>query len=898
MPQSKPMPKQPPMYKQYRALKAAHPQALLLYRLGDFYELFEDDAKVAAQALGLTLTQRRFAKGLKLPMAGFPYRYVNSYVARLINKGFMVAVADQLEDSRFSKGLVKRGVTRVVTSGTVMDEAMLKPDRENFLLGLAAAADDRLGLACLELSTGDFQATCLPYRDLFEEIERIHPSEVVLMPPLDEDPKFAEALHNLGAARLSPLETALSAAEQSRILQTQFQVASLEAFGSDPGALSAAAAVLHYLQSNQLSNLSHITRLSTYQLPSFLTLDTITRRNLELTRTIRERKAEGSLLPCLDTTQTRMGARLLQRWLNQPLAEQTQIEARLDAVEHLLHTAFQRSDIRDTLKGMYDLERIAGRLGYGNANARDLIHLKHSLQRVPTLRQLLQNTNNEATPSRLLQDLHTKLDPLTGLADLIDTAIEDEPPILLTEGGLIKTGFDTQLDTLRGQADEGRAWLQHFEAAERERTGIKNLRLKYNSVFGFFIEVTKSNIGRVPAEYERRQTVAAGERFTTPELKAREQQILKTEDQAKQREYDLFQNIRSSAISHLPSLSQTARAIAQVDVLAGFAELAAQHNYCRPQLSDEPILRLRNCRHPVVEQQLHPDTPFVPNHCQLDPEQRLLVLTGPNMSGKSVYLRQVALAVLMAQMGCFVAATEAEIGLSDRIFVRAGASDDISQGRSTFLVEMSETAHILHHAGERSLVILDEVGRGTSTYDGLSLAWAVAEEIYHGPQARCLFATHFHELTELGRQLPAAKNMSMAVREENGHITFLRQLIPGGADRSYGIHVAHLAGLPPHVLARAQELLQGLEMQNDTSLPPGSETVSTETRAVSSLAETKTTYITTSPREEIDPEIWQLLQDLYDTDVANLTPIEALIRLHRWQQTLKSRFSPQGETAP
>ena len=879
------MPKHPPMYRQYRQLKAEHPNALLLYRLGDFYELFEEDAEIAARELGLTLTRRRFSKDLHLPMAGFPYRYANRYIARLIGKGYMVAVADQLEDSRQAKGLVKRGVVRVVTSGTVMEHPFLKETADNFLLALAPQGET-VGLAFVDLSTGNFQCTQLPRADLPEELAHLRPSEVLLPPALHADAPFCQSLRELGVARLSPLDEAVFSPQAARrTLQAHFGVASTEAFGDAPLGHIAAAAILHYLKTNHLAELSHLTTLSAYHLPDYLALDTVTRRNLELTRTLRDGNRRGSLWHTLDETQTRMGARLLRRWILQPLAHRPAIQSRLDAVETLVGDAFLRHDVRAALRGMYDLERLAGRIGYGNANARDLVNLKNTLSRVPAIKAALATkmTGDGAEGVGALADLQTRLHPLTDIVDLVNRALVDEPPILLTEGGLIKPGFNPQLDALRQTAQSGRDWLTEYEAAERERTGIKNLRVKYNQVFGFFIEVTKSNLSRVPADYERRATIASGERFITPQLKARESEILTAEENANSLEYDLFAEVRQTIARRLPPLQETARALAQLDALASLAEVAALRGYAKPRLADSPLLRLREGRHPVVEQHLPDETPFVPNDCELSPDRRLIVLTGPNMSGKSVYLRQVALAVLMAQMGSFVAAAEAEIGLTDRLFVRAGASDDISQGRSTFLVEMSETAHILRHATERSLVVLDEVGRGTSTYDGLSLAWAVAEEVHQTVRARCLFATHFHELTALGDALPAAANFSMAVREEGGEVLFLRRLVPGGSDRSYGIHVARLAGLPTRVLEKARQILASLE-GDAASLPC----------PATALAEAPTPYAA-EPRSlgddlllpADDPLVWSILRELYRLDIANLTPLEALIRLNAWQQQLK-----------
>lgn len=884
------MAKKTPMYKQYRELKTLYPDALLFYRLGDFYELFEDHAEIGSRELGLTLTRRKFSKDQHLPMAGVPHRHVDGYINRLINKGYMVAVADQLEDARKAKGLVKRGIVRVITSGTVMDQPMLKDFVNNYLMAIVQH-DDQCGLAFVDVSTGEFNCAVINRTDLMEEIARICPSEAIVALPLFEETDFTQTLKTLGVARISPVEGHV---EAQAMLKEHFNVSTLEAFSDEPLALDAAGAVLHYLKTNQLSDLAHITNLVTYHQTEYMALDSITRRNLELNETLREKQTQGTLLKILDQTKTRMGTRLLRRWLNQPLCQLQAIQARLDTVDVFVNNAFLRHDLRDLLHGMYDLERLAGRIGYGNANGRDLVNLKTTLVRVPEIKHLI--VDSEAA---LLDQIQQQLNPLEAIATDIDRSLVEEPPILLTDGGLIKSGFHTELDALRQTATDSRNWLADYEASERIRTGIKNLRIKYNQVFGFFIEITKSNLSNVPDDYQRRSSISNGERFTTPELKAHEAEILAAEDSAKALEYDLFLDIRRQVADHLPLLRQTASALAMLDVLLSLAELAALHNYVKPTLTEEPTISLREARHPVVEQTLPGDDPFVANDCNLNPEQRLILLTGPNMSGKSVYLRQTAMAVLMAHMGSFVAASDANIGLTDRIFVRAGASDDISQGRSTFLVEMSETAHILHHATNRSLVILDEVGRGTSTYDGMSLAWAVAEDIHETLQARCLFATHFHEMTALGETLPEAANFSMAVHEKDGDVIFLRQLIPSGADKSYGIHVARLAGLPSRVLEKAEALLASLEARNQIQ-PNGNGThityqASSEPSSV--IAETQAPYdmdIETVPSDKSlnptdQPLVWEILHSLYQLDIANMTPVEALMRLNEWQQTLKKK---------
>ena len=802
----------PPMLKQYRALKASYPDALLLFRLGDFYELFDEDARVAARELGIVLTSRRFSKEIRLPMCGVPYRRVMTHVGRLIKRGHKVAIAEQVEDARKAKGLVRREVVRVVTPGTVVEEALLRDKADNYLVTLTKSREKQgYGLAVVDLSTGEFATTQTDDgAALLEELHRLQPREVVLPADLAADEMFVASFELIHPARVSSLkaEHFSPAAARQRLL-AHFGVASLEAYGCEtlPLATSAAGAALAYLQESQLSDLSHLRRLSTYSLLNFVSLDSVTRRNLELTRTLREGRAPGSLFWALDATATAMGARLLRRWIHQPLRDLARIEARLDAVENLVNDHFLRADLRHLLDGLYDVERLVGRIGFGNANARDLVALRSVMDRLPDLKVLLERTT---VPH--LRGLHESLDTLQDVADLIRQAVVDSPPILVREGGLIRPGYNADLDGLRVAATDGRDWLAAFESSERKRTGIPNLRVKYNRVFGFFIEVTKSHLGKVPPEYERRATVRSAERFVTPELKLKEAEILSAEDRADELEYDLFVELRRRVADDSDRLQTAARVLAELDATAALAEVAARHGYVRPTVDDSDSIVICQGRHPVVERSLPGGERFVPNDTCLDGEGKCLVIvTGPNMSGKSVFIRQVALIVLMAQMGSFVPAASARVGLANRIFVRTGATDDIAQGRSTFLVEMSETAHILRHATPRSLVVLDEVGRGTSTYDGVGLAWAVGEVLHDQVRARTLFATHFHELTALADECSGACNVSLAVAEQGDEIVFLRQVVPGGADRSYGVQVARLAGLPERVIVRAAEVMNRLE---------------------------------------------------------------------------------------
>jgi len=879
------MPGETPMLRQYRQIKARHPDALVLYRLGDFYELFDEDAKTAARELDLVLTTRRFSKQVRKPMCGVPYRSVTTYIGRLIERGYKVAVVEQMEDARKAKGLVKREVVRVITPGTVVEEALLHEKSENFLAALAPGKMG-YGLAFADLSTGEFiAAETADLPAVLEELHRLQPSELVLPASLNDDESLVIALTGVRPARRSPLPDAVfdptAAAER---LRRHLGVASLEAYGcADPQqrlATVAAAAILAYLEANQPANetihLAHLRHLTAYSLSGHMHLDSVTRRNLELIRTLRDGRTEGSLLAVLDLTCTAMGARLLRRRISQPLLDLAEIHARLDGVEELVDNAFLRGDLRRLLDGVYDVERLVGRIGFGAANGRDLAALKRVLERLPRLKARLADAGSDR--------LHAlgQLDEQRDVLGLLAQALVDRPPILLKEGGLIRPGYHAELDALRAAAESGRDWLAGYEAAERERTGIKNLRIKYNEVFGFFVEVTRSNLHLVPEDYERRATVTHAERFVTSELKARESEILAAEDRANELEYDLFVQVREQVAGHAGSLRQTARALAELDVLAALAEVAARHGYVRPAVDDGDVIELREGRHPVVERLLPDGERFVPNDARLDRDgERLLVITGPNMAGKSVYIRQVALIVLLAQMGSFCPAAAARVGLADRIFVRAGASDDITQGRSTFLIEMSETAYILRHATERSLLVLDEVGRGTSTYDGVGLAWAVGEHLHDYVGARTLFATHYHELTGLAAHLPGAKNYTLAVKEQGNEVTFLRRVVPGGADPpgGYGVHVARLAGLPEGVVERAQAVMARLEAERG------------EPQALAELRETRQPYSVGRQEELVlpaaDAALRQVIRELFSADVANLTPVQALVRLNEWQRMLR-----------
>lgn len=910
-----------PMLTQYRQIKARFPDAIVLFRLGDFYEMFESDATTAARELELVLTSRSFSKDVRLPMAGVPHHHIQSYIARLMDRGYKVALVEQLEDPKKVKRLVKRDVIRVITPGTVVEDAFLRANSENYLAAIVrnsptlsktgGTAVGSYGLALVDLSTGEFATTQIEDADtdakLFDELQRIEASEYVLPPELLNDPEFTARLKAIRPVRLSPMEGHAGQVETARrALNEHFRVATLDAFGCEglPLAIAAAGAALQYLKSNQPGGENapaflHLNHLWTFSLSDTMTLDAATRRNLELTMPLHaDGRSPHCLFGVLDQTVTTMGARLLKRWVQQPLLDLARIQARLDAVDELHRDAFLRQDLRKLLDGLYDVERLVGRIGFGNANARDLLALKRALERLPQIKARLRQPPSPSGRGAggeggLLRTLEQNLDELRDVAELVDRALVDDPPIFIREGGLIRRGYHPALEELRASAASGKQWLADLEEQERQRTGIKSLRVRYNEVFGFFIEVPRSAARLIPPDYERRATITHAERYVTPELKQQEAHILATQDRIKDLEYDLFVQVRSEVARHSARLQSAARILAQLDALGALAEAAARYNYTKPVVDDGDVIEIRQGRHPVVERFLPEGSGFVPNDVRLDHDaQRVIILTGPNMSGKSVFVRQVALIVLMAQIGSFVPASYARLGLTDRIFTRAGASDDIAQGRSTFLVEMSETSHILRHATPRSLIVLDEVGRGTSTYDGISLAWAIAEEIHGVVGAKTLFATHYHELTRLTDVLGAAvKNYTMAVRESGHEVVFLRQVIDGSAEKSFGIHVARLAGLPTRVIGRAEEVLQGLEESRDAD--KGTRTRGQADRGTLAVDEYELVREGHGAAlRDARVEMWRsILQHLMAVDIANMTPLQALNLLNEMQVQVKESGS-------
>ena len=845
-----------PIRQQYLEIKRQYPDAILFFRLGDFYETFDEDAEIAARELDIVLTSRNVAKGVRVPMAGIPHHALESYLARLIEKGYHVAICEQIGDGPV-KGLFPRQVVRVVTPGTVYEPELLPGDANNYLAAVVVG-EGAVGVAYVDVSTGEFAATEIvapdPIAAARHELLRLRPAEVLLPEGLAlEDEEGLGHLTCLPDYRFEPERTA-------RKLMDHFGTATLEGFGlgGRPLAARAAGAIVDYLAEAQQPALSLLTSLSTYSLDDFMTLDAATRRNLELTETLRTGEVRGSLLGVLDETVTPMGRRLLRQWIGRPLIDRARIEKRLDLVQAFYDDGLWRAEVRQALRPVGDLERLTNRVAAGVATPRDLVSLRQILRHLPPLLELLEGRGGEVEAWR------SRLDPCPEVLDLLERAIADDPPATLGHVGVIRPGFSERLDEIVERSRDAREWINSLEQVERERTGIKSLKVGYNKVFGYYIEVTKANTHLVPEHYIRKQTLVNAERYITPEMKEYESVVLTAEERIKEVETELFREVCRQVGAEAPRLLETARALARLDVAAGLAEVAARKGYVRPEIVDEPVLEIREGRHPVVEEYLDAGR-FVPNDAVFEEGEVIRVITGPNMSGKSTYLRQVALIVLMAQMGSFVPARSARLGWADRIFTRIGAEDIIHAGQSTFMVEMVETAGILHHATSRSLLILDEIGRGTSTYDGLSIAWAVVEFIHSHPRlrARTLFATHYHELTRLAEALPGVRNYNVAVSEEGGKVVFLHKILPGGADRSYGIHVAELAGLPRPVINRAQEILAQLEADGGEPGRRGA-----------------------PPAQQLPlfPDAAPLLEELKSLDINSLTPLEALNRLYEWQR--------------
>ena len=800
-----------PMMQQYRRIKRETPPSILMFRLGDFYEMFFEDAVTASRVLGITLTGRESGKGNRVPMCGVPYHAAQEYIAKLIRAGHKVAVCDQVEDPSLAKGLVKREVTRVVTPGTALEEELLGAGSNNYLAAIHRAGG-LYGLSCLDLSTGEFLATELSCEaDLLNEIARLSPSEFLLPRALAEDAAFMKALRRVSDKLVNPCDDWLFEREGAfRRLRELFRTQSLDGFGCAglTVAASAAGAAVQYLKDAGHASLAHVTKIVPYAADRALVIDLATQRNLELARNLRDGGREGTLLAVLDRTATAMGARLLKGWLLRPLADSDEISARLDGVEELAGNPAAAAALARLLADFKDTERLIARIDCGRANARDLLSLGQSLALLPALAETVASLK-----APILAGARGLLEDAGDLAALIEKAIDPAAPLTIREGGIIRQGYDAALDEVRAVSRGGKEWIAALQKREAERTGIRSLKVGYNRVFGYYLEVTKANLGMVPPDYVRKQTLVNAERFVTPELKEHEERVLNAEGKAAAMGYELFGAIRERVVAETERIQRIGRGAALLDVLQALASVAKRNNYVRPVVNGADLIEIVDGRHPVIELSLAGER-FVPNDTLLNTEtDQLLIITGPNMAGKSTYIRQTALIVLMAQMGSFVPAARATIGVADRIFTRVGASDELSRGQSTFMVEMNETANILNNATERSLIVLDEIGRGTSTFDGISIAWAVAEYLHNTPavRARTLFATHYHELTELQMNLPGVKNYNVAVREWNDEIIFLRKIVPGGTDKSYGIHVARLAGLPGRVIERAKDILNALE---------------------------------------------------------------------------------------
>ncbi len=877
-----------PMMQQYLKTKEEYPDCILFYRLGDFYEMFFEDALTASKELEITLTGKDCGLEERAPMCGVPFHAVDGYLNRLVSRGYKVAICEQMEDPKLAKGLVKRDVVRIVTPGTNLDAQALDETRNNYLMCIVCMAD-RYGVSVADISTGEYLVTELDSeRKLTDEIVKFSPSEIICNPSFSVSGFDIEDMKARLGITVFPLDDwYFDDAMCAKALMEHFQVTKLAGLGlADFGCgIIAAGALLRYLMETQKTSLSNLTVLTPYSIGKYMILDSSTRRNLELCETLREKNKRGSLLWVLDKTRTAMGARLLRKYVEQPLIEKEAIQARLDAVEELKENAITREELREYLNPVYDLERLISRISYQSANPRDLIAFKTSLGMLPHIKYLMKSLE-----APLLKELEGQIDELADLFELIDRSILEDPPVSIRDGGIIRDGCNEEVDRLRKASTDGKNWLAELEAKEREKTGIKNLRIRFNKVFGYYLEVTNSYRDMVPDYYVRKQTLANAERYITQELKELEDMILGAEDRLVALEYGLFVEVRSRIAEEIVRIQATARAVAGIDVFASLALVAEQNNYSKPTVNEKGIIDIKNGRHPVVEKML-PNDMFIANDTYLDnAKSRISIITGPNMAGKSTYMRQSALIVLMAQIGSFVPAQSARIGLVDRIFTRVGASDDLASGQSTFMVEMTEVANILRNATKNSFLILDEIGRGTSTFDGLSIAWAVVEYISNTRLlgAKTLFATHYHELTELEGKLTGVNNFCIAVKEQGDDIIFLRKIIKGGADKSYGIQVAKLAGIPESVIARAKELAEELTSADIT--------VRVSQIDVETPKERKTKPGKPDPVDLSQMTLFDtvsdtdVLKELEEIDVLNLTPIDALNTLYRLQNRLKNRW--------
>ena len=864
-----------PMMQKYLETKEKYKDCILFYRLGDFYEMFFEDAIIASKELEITLTGKDCGLEERAPMAGIPHHAAENYAAKLLEKGYKVAICEQLEDPKTAKGIVERGVIRILTPGTIVESNLLEEKKNNYIMCICKTGL-YYGISVCDISTGEFYSSEIKGENNFEilldEIARFSPSEIIANSMMfeckDELDKIKERF-NIYMNRFNDkffLEDEGNLALDYNIIENKKQVTSLK---ERKLAVKSINALLEYLNETQMTSLEHINTITLYSISKYMLLDVTARRNLEITEKMRDKSKKGTLLWVLDKTSTSMGGRLLRRWLNDPLLEVKEIQERLDAVKELKENIMLRGDATETLKKVYDIERLAGKMTYGNANARDMITLKNSLQKLPDLKNVLSQCT-----SPKLKELYEELDELKDIYELIDKSIIEDPPMTVKDGGIIKMGFDPEIDQLKTATTEGKNWIIKLEAEEKAKTGIKTLKIGYNKVFGYYFEVSKSFVSQVPDRFIRKQTLTTGERYITEELKTLESQILGAEEKVINLEYNAFVKIREEIALNIKRLQQSAKVVSTLDVLSSFAQVAEDMNYCMPTVSNNGKITIKEGRHPVIEKMLGVGN-FVPNDTILDKdENRLAIITGPNMAGKSTYMRQVALITLMAQIGSFVPATEAEIGVVDKIFTRVGASDDLSMGQSTFMVEMMEVATILKEATENSLVILDEIGRGTSTYDGLSIAWAVAEYIADKEKcgAKTLFATHYHELIELADKQEGIKNYSIAVKEKGEDIIFLRKIVEGGTDESYGIHVARLAGVPKVVTKRANEILRSLERKSMLS---------------GKKVEKENKNVVEGQFDMFNYKLAEIAHEIDKINLNELTPIDALNTLLKIKEKMK-----------
>lgn len=864
---------QTPLMAQYYKIKQAHPDTILLFRVGDFFETFEDDAKTASKVLGITLTKRSSGYAEDTPLAGFPHHAIDTYLPKLVRAGYRVAVCEQTENPKFAKGIVKREVIEVVTPGVTLSDKLLDHKKNNYLLSITIQ-DQICGLSFCDVSTGEFYVFEIPLSKLGEQIESINPSEF-LIPKRDKEflSKLIERINP--GLRITKLDDWIFSYDYANeLLKNHFKTKTLKGFGIEKLDLGiiAAGAALNYLNETQRVNLSHLNKISLYNPSDYMILDYATKRNLEITFAMNDGGREGSLISILDKTQTAMGGRLLKKWISAPLRDLEPIKKRLDSVEELLKNKKIRKELNDNLKEIGDLERLISRICTGRANPREVVAVKSSLRKIPVLKKLL-----EQLEISTLRNISDQLDPLDKIVEKISTAVIDSPPAAVNEGGIIRNGFSPELDELRDVSLHGKEWIATLQQKERERTGISSLKVNFNNVFGYYIDVSHTHKNKIPDNYIRKQTLVNSERYITPELKEYEDKILNAQEKINELEQQLFNEIRAAVANEAEIIQKNARVIAMLDCLVSFAECAEAYNYVKPEVNESDLIKIIQGRHPVVERILEPGMKFTPNDCSMDNEnQQIILLTGPNMAGKSVYLRQVGLIVLLAQIGSFVPANEASIGIVDRIFTRVGASDNITAGESTFLVEMQEAANILNNATSKSLILLDEIGRGTSTFDGISIAWAITEYLHENPNisAKTLFATHYHELNEMSELFPKIKNYKVEVREYDDKVVFLHKVNPGRADHSYGIQVAQMAGLPMFVTNRAKEVLDNLESKELTPYEVKKER----------LKKLKTDNDNQISLFEFKDD--QLREEIKNVEIDKLTPIEALNKLHELKKRM------------